>query len=164
MSRALVAGVGMSRFVKPGRQQPYRVMTAEAILAAVKDAGIDHRLVQQAYASFIYGDTGSGQHGLYEAFQTGIPVFNVNNACCSGSTALFLARQAVESGQVDCALAFGFEEVQPGALDGIWPDREFVGDRTTAQHWFGGRGGDHPVRQVKLQTERIKVNYESTSC
>ena len=55
---------------------------------------------------------------------TGIPVINVNNNCSSGSTAIFLARQAVQSGAVACALAFGFEEMQPGALGSHWDDRE----------------------------------------
>ncbi|WP_206019867.1 thiolase C-terminal domain-containing protein [Pseudomaricurvus alkylphenolicus] len=153
MTSAIVAGVGMNKFVKPGQHQPYRVMGADAIKAAVKDAGIDPKLIQQAYAGYIYGDTGSGQHAMYEAFQTGIPVFNVNNACCSGSTALYLARQAVESGQQQCVMAFGFEEMQPGALSSPWTDREFVGDRIShkmdewgypnsyfAPRWFGAAG------------------------
>ena len=45
---------------------------------------------------------------------TGIPVFNVNNNCSTGSTALFLARQAVASGVADCALALGFEQMETG--------------------------------------------------
>lgn len=122
--KALVAGVGMVKFVKPGQQQPYRVMAAKAIRAAVKDAGIDPRLIEQAYAAYIYGDTTCGQHALYDVFQTGIPVINVNNACASGSTALFLARQAVKSGVLECALAFGFEEMQRGALGPVYEDRE----------------------------------------
>jgi acetyl-CoA acetyltransferase len=54
---------------------------------------------------------------------TGIPVVNVNNNCSTGSTALFLARQAVASGAADCALALGFEQMQPGALGANFPDR-----------------------------------------
>jgi acetyl-CoA acetyltransferase len=54
---------------------------------------------------------------------TGIPVVNVNNNCSTGSTALFLARQAVESGAVDCALAIGFEQMVPGALGTYFNDR-----------------------------------------
>jgi acetyl-CoA acetyltransferase len=61
---------------------------------------------------------------MYDAFMSGIPVVNVNNNCSSGSTAIFLARQAVQSGAVECALAFGFEEMQPGALGSHWDDRE----------------------------------------
>ena len=124
MSNVIVAGVEMIKFQKPGKQAPYRVMASEAIVGAVKDAGIDEKLIEQAYASYVYGDSTGGQHALYDAFMTGIPVINVNNNCSSGSTALFLARQAVESGAVECALAFGFEEMSPGALKSHWDDRE----------------------------------------
>ncbi|GAB3114834.1 lipid-transfer protein [Aestuariicella hydrocarbonica] len=124
MSKAIVAGVDMVKFVKPGTQEPYRVMASKAIQGAVKEAGINPKEIQQAYGSYIYGDSTCGQHALYDAFQTGIPVVNVNNNCSSGSTAIFLARQAVESGAVECALAFGFEEMQPGALGSHWDDRE----------------------------------------
>ncbi|WNC74163.1 lipid-transfer protein [Thalassotalea psychrophila] len=124
MNNARVAGVGMTKFCKPGQQQPYRVMASSAIKDAVKDAGIEFKQVQQAYASYVYGDSCCGQHALYDVGMTGIPLINVNNNCSSGSTALFLARQAVASGAVDCALAFGFEEMQPGALGSHWDDRE----------------------------------------
>jgi len=124
MTKAIVAGVEMVKFAKPGQQDPYRVMASKAILGAVKEAGIAPALIQQAYGSYIYGDSTCGQHAMYDAFMTGIPVINVNNNCSSGSTALFLARQAVQSGAVECALAFGFEEMQPGALASHWDDRE----------------------------------------
>jgi acetyl-CoA acetyltransferase len=143
----------MVPFVKPGQQRPYRVMAAEAILGAIKDAGLQGTDIQQAYASYGYGDSGCGQHALYDVLQTGIPVFNVNNACASGSSALFLARQAVLSGQADCVLAFGFEEMQPGALKTVWNDREGAADRIEqmldaqgieagplAPRWFGAAG------------------------
>jgi len=124
MSKAIVAGVDMTKFVKPGTHERYAVMGSKAILGALKDAGIQPTDVQQAYGGYIYGDSTCGQHVLYSAFMTGIPFVNVNNNCSSGSTALFLARQAVESGAVECALAFGFEEMQPGALGSHWDDRE----------------------------------------
>ncbi|MAZ90243.1 MAG: lipid-transfer protein [Cellvibrionaceae bacterium] len=124
MSKAIVAGVDMVKFAKPGQSESYRVMASTAIQGAVKEAGIDHKLIEQAYAGYVYGDSTCGQHALYDAFQTGIPVLNVNNNCSTGSSALFLARQAVKSGAVECALAFGFEEMQPGALGSHWDDRE----------------------------------------
>jgi acetyl-CoA acetyltransferase len=124
MSNAFVAGVDMVKFAKPGQQKPYREMASSAISGAVKEAGIDPSLIEQAYGGYIYGDSTCAQHAVYDAFMTGIPVINVNNNCSSGSTALFLARQAVESGAVECALAFGFEEMQPGALGSHWDDRE----------------------------------------
>lgn len=121
---ALVAGVGMTQFCKPGQHQPFRVMAADAVRTALADAGLSFEHVEQAYASYIYGDSTCGQHALYDVGMTGIPIINVNNNCSSGSTALFLARQAVASGSVECALAFGFEEMQPGALSSHWDDRE----------------------------------------
>lgn len=124
MSKAHVAGVGMVKFSKPGDQEPFRVMAANAIKAALNDAGLDASQIQQAYGGYIYGDSTCAQHALYDVAMTGIPVINVNNNCSSGSTAIFLARQAVESGAVDCALAFGFEEMPRGALQSHWDDRE----------------------------------------
>ena len=124
MSKVIVAGVDMVKFAKPGQQKPYREMASKAIRGAVAEAGIDPSLIEQAYAGYIYGDSTCGQHALYDAFMTGIPVINVNNNCSSGSSALFMARQAVQSGAVECALAFGFEEMQPGALGSHWDDRE----------------------------------------
>jgi sterol carrier protein 2 len=124
MEIARIAGVGMTKFVKPGTQQPYRVMAASAIATALSDAQLDYSLIQQAYGAYVYGDSCCAQHAVYAAGMTGIPVINVNNNCSSGSTALFLARQAVASGAVDCALAFGFEEMQRGALGSNWDDRE----------------------------------------
>ena len=124
MSNAVIAGVDMVKVAKPGQQNPFREMASTAIRGAVADAGIEPSLIEQAYGSYIYGDSTCAQHALYDAFMTGIPVINVNNNCSSGSTAIFMARQAVQSGAVECALAFGFEEMQPGALGSHWDDRE----------------------------------------
>jgi sterol carrier protein 2 len=124
MSSIVIAGVGMTPFCKPGQHQPYRVMAANAITLALADAGINAKQIQQAFGAYIYGDSTCAQHAFYDVIQSGIPVINVNNNCSSGSTALYLARQAVMSGEVECALAFGFEEMQPGALGSNWQDRE----------------------------------------
>lgn len=124
MNSALIAGVGMIKFAKPGNQEPYRVMAGKAIREALDDAGIPPTAIEQAYGGYIYGDSACTQRALYDVFMTGIPIVNVNNNCSSGSTALFLARQAVQSGAVECALAFGFEEMQRGALKSHWQDRE----------------------------------------
>ena len=119
----VVAGVNMAPFKKPGANDPYTVMGADAVRGALKDAGLDYTDVQQAYVSYVFGDSTSGQRVLYEVGMTGLPIVNVNNNCSSGSTALFLARQAVESGAMECALALGFEEMQPGAIQMMWNDR-----------------------------------------
>ncbi|MFK0089646.1 lipid-transfer protein [Pseudomonas sp. NPDC090755] len=122
-NKVFVAGVGMIPFKKPGTSETYDVMGEQAIRLALADAGIDYAHVQQAYAGYVYGDSTCGQKALYRVGMTGIPVVNVNNNCATGSSALFLARQAVASGAVECALAFGFEQMNPGALKSAWTDR-----------------------------------------
>jgi len=158
MSRdVFVAGVGMIPFTKPGANEPYPQMAAKATRAALADAGIGYERVQQAYVGYVYGDSTAGQRAVYEVGMTGIPVVNVNNNCSTGSTALFLARQAVASGAADCVLALGFEQMSPGALGSVFKDRpsaferfdaatdELVGhsEIPLALRYFGGAGLAH---------------------
>ena len=124
MTRALIAGVGMIPFAKPGQSADWDVMAEQAIRLALADAGIGYEQIQQAYAGYVYADSTAGQSALYRVGATGIPVVNVNNNCSTGSTALWLARQMVEAGVVDCVLAFGFEQMMPGALGAVFSDRK----------------------------------------
>ena len=122
-NQVVVAGVGMIPFLKPGTSEAYPDMGATAGRLALQDAGIDFSKIQQAYVGWVYGDSTAGQTAVYKLGLTGIPVINVNNNCSTGSSALFLARQAVESGAVDCALALGFEQMAPGAIGFMFSDR-----------------------------------------
>lgn len=122
--RVNVIGVGMTRFAKPGSSPEYYEMAREAGLNALKDAGIPYASVEQAFAGYVYGDSTCGQRAVYELGLTGIPVVNVNNNCSTGSSALFLARQAVEGGLAECVLAIGFEKMEKGALGAKFNDRE----------------------------------------
>jgi acetyl-CoA acetyltransferase len=123
--RVFVVGVGMTKFEKPGsRDWDYPDMAREAGTKALQDAGINYDRVQQAYVGYVYGESTAGQRAVYELGLTGIPVINVNNNCSTGSTALFLAAQAVRGGLVDCALALGFEKMQKGSLASTYDDRE----------------------------------------
>lgn len=124
-NKAYIVGVGMTKFEKPGaREWDYPDMARESGTNALADAGIDYTRVQQAYVGYVYGESTSGQRAVYELGLTGIPVVNVNNNCSTGSTALFLATQAVRSGAADCTLALGFEKMQPGSLGTTFEDRE----------------------------------------
>ncbi|WP_374303636.1 lipid-transfer protein [Ferrovibrio sp.] len=167
MAKVLVAGVGMIPFAKPGSSKSYGEMGAEAGQLALKDAGIGYDAVQQAYAGYVYGDSTCGQKALYRIGMTGIPVVNVNNNCSTGSTVLFLARQAIQSGAADCVLALGFEQMKPGALGSVYVDRpspfedfdtvcdEIVGmpDVPLALRYFGGAGLSHMQKYgTKLET------------
>jgi acetyl-CoA acetyltransferase len=156
-SKAFIAGVGMIPFAKPGASDPYHVMAASAGRLALADAGVGFESLQQAYVGYVYGDSTSGQKAVYALGMTGIPVFNVNNNCSTGSTALFLARQAIESGAAECVLALGFEQMKPGALGTVFNDRPspfedfdretdaLVGmpDLPLALRYFGGAGLAH---------------------
>jgi acetyl-CoA acetyltransferase len=142
-------------------------MGADATRLALADAGLGYEAAQQAYVGYVFGDSTSGQRALYEVGMTGIPVVNLNNNCSTGSTALFLARQAVASGAVDCALALGFEQMRPGALGSFWDDRppplghfedladELVGEKQLPQaiRLFAGAGKEHMQRYgTRLET------------
>jgi acetyl-CoA acetyltransferase len=123
-NRTFVIGVGMTKFDKPGTKEgDYPDWAKEAGEKALADAGVPYDTVEQAYAGYCYGDSTCGQRALYGLGLTGIPVLNVNNNCSTGSSALYLARQAVKGGIADCALALGFEKMEMGSLGVKYTDR-----------------------------------------
>lgn len=155
-SKVIVAGVGMIKFGKPGASESYDVMGEQAIRQALDDCGLDYSHVQQAYAGYVYGDSTCGQKVIYRVGMTGVPVINVNNNCSTGSTALFLARQAIENGAAECVLAVGFEQMSRGALGNMYVDRPspfddfdaecadlFDSDAPLSLRYFGGAGKSH---------------------
>lgn len=118
MSRSAVdvAGVAMTRF---GRhpEGTLRSLATQAVNGALRDAGLATNDVQAVYAgnSLAGLTTGQesirGQVALRETGLLGVPIFNIENACSSGSTAFHLAWQAVAGGMFDCVLAVGFEKL-----------------------------------------------------
>ncbi|QNA85533.1 lipid-transfer protein [Sphingomonas sp. So64.6b] len=161
MNKVRVAGVGMIPFTKPGQSEDWDVMAEKAIRLSLADAGVSYDQIQQAYAGYVYGDSTAGQSALYRVGVTGIPIVNVNNNCSTGSTALYLARQMVEAGVVECVLAVGFEQMLPGALGMMFNDRKRTLDMALkrqdqlqakndhspfAAQQFGGAGLNHQAR------------------
>jgi acetyl-CoA acetyltransferase len=123
-SHTYVIGVGMTKFDKPGTKDgDYPDWAKEAGTKALEDAGIAYDEVEQAFVGYCYGDSTSGQRAVYNLGLTGIPVVNVNNNCSTGSSALYMARQAVRGGLADCALALGFEKMEMGSLGVKYTDR-----------------------------------------
>ena len=112
----------MVPFARPGRSDPYDVMAERAVRAALADARLEPDLIDQAVAGYVYADSGAGERALRRVGIAGIPITSVNNNCATGSSALYHARQAVLAGEAECALAVGFEEIPPGALDRIFPN------------------------------------------
>ncbi|MBO1333172.1 lipid-transfer protein [Streptomyces sp. VRA16 Mangrove soil] len=117
--KSYIVGVGMTKFEKPEtRDWQYWDMAKEAGSAALADAGVAYEDVRLAPVGYCFQASTAGQRAVYELGLTGIPVYNVNNNCATGSTALMMARQFVEGGIGDCVLALGFEKMQRGALGG----------------------------------------------
>jgi len=150
----------MVPFAKPGKSDDYHVMAAGAGRAALEDAGVAYDTIEQAFAGYVYGDSTCGQRAVYELGLTGIPVFNVNNNCSTGSSALMLGRQAIEGGLAECVLVVGFEKMEKGALGSKYADRtnplsEHVGvmmnaagvtSAPFAAQMFGGAGREYQWR------------------
>jgi len=86
------------------KAQSYDVMASEACDPRWPTPGLDYTAVQRPTSGYVYATPPAGSTPSTRRL-TGIPVLNVNNNCATGSSALWLARQAVESGAADCVLA-----------------------------------------------------------
>ena len=124
--RVFVVGVGMTNFVKPGSLEnwDYPDMAKQAGERALADSKLTFSDIEQAAIGYVYGESTSGQRALYSLGLTGIPYYNVNNNCSTGSTALMLAKQMIEGGLADCTLALGFEKMEKGSLGFKYNDRK----------------------------------------
>lgn len=118
-NRTFVVGVGMTKFEKiESRDWEYPDMVTEAVGKALDDAGVAYDAIQRAAVGYVFASSTAGQRALYETGLSGIPIYNVNNNCATGSSALMMAREWVLGGLVDCALAVGFEKMTRTALTG----------------------------------------------
>jgi acetyl-CoA acyltransferase len=174
--KVFVVGVGMTKFEKPGsREWDYPDMVKEAGGKALADAGIAYSEVQQCAVGFCYGDSTAGERAVYELGLTGIPIYNVNNNCSTGSTALFLAKQLVEGGLADCTMAVGFEKMEKGSLGAKFMDRtnpmdkhmllmmslrEYTG-APPAPQMFGNAGREHMDRYGTTAEQFAKIGHKN---
>ncbi|MFP8881779.1 MAG: lipid-transfer protein [Myxococcota bacterium] len=175
--KAFVVGVGMTKFEKPGSKDwDYPDMAREAGTNALADAGIDYSEIQQAAVGYCYGDSTCGERAVYTLGLTGIPVYNVNNNCSTGSTALFMAKQFVEGDLVDCALALGFEKMEKGSLGIKYTDRTNPMDKhagamiemrgfepksPAAAQFFGNAGREHMERYGTTPEHFAKIGWKN---
>ncbi|KAK3941745.1 nonspecific lipid-transfer protein, mitochondrial precursor [Diplogelasinospora grovesii] len=119
-----VLGVGMTKFIKPRGKVDYTELGFEAGVKAMLDAQISYDDVDQGVACYCYGDSTCGQRVFYQFGMTGIPIYNVNNNCSTGSTGLAMARTIISHGGADCMLVVGFEKMMRGSLQTFFNDRE----------------------------------------
>src|SRR5262245_40520343 len=113
--KVYVIGVGMTMFERCERD--IRELTHEAVTQALTEAHVAFDQIEQAFCGYVSGMSTLGQQCVYNIGMTGIPVYNVNNNCSTGSTALFLGYNAIRFGQNECVLALGFEKIQKGPLE-----------------------------------------------
>lgn len=175
--KVYVVGVGMTKFEKPGRREnfDYPDMAKEAGTKALEDAGLSYDAIEQACVGYVYGDSTCGQRALYQLGMTGIPVYNVNNNCATGSTALVMAKQLVEGGMADCVMALGFEKMQSGSLKATYEDRAnpmenhvsmmienfgFESGPVTAQ-MFGNAGREHMQKYGTTPEHFAKIAWKN---
>ncbi len=174
--KVYVVGVGMTKFEKPGSKAwDYPDMAREAGTKALEDAGIKFEDVEQACVGYCYGDSTAGQRAVYELGTTGIPVYNVNNNCSTGSTALFMAKQFVEGGLAECTLALGFEKMEKGSLGIKYTDRTNPIDKhfgamvelrglaqaPGAAQLFGNAGREHMERYGTKPEHFAKIGHKN---
>ena len=170
--KVFVVGVGMTAFEKPGaRDWDYPDMGREAITQALEDSGVAFTDIEQVCVGYCYGDSTAGQRAVYEVGMTGVPIYNVNNNCSTGSTALFMAKQFVEGGMAECALAVGFERMEKGSLgikftDRVNPlDKHFglmvelcgLGQAPGAPQMFGNAGREHMEKYGTTPEQFAKI-------
>jgi acetyl-CoA acetyltransferase len=105
-----VLGVGMHRFGM-WSSVSNATMLREAGLAALADAGLSFRDVGTAYVGYIFAGVMAGIRGMKELGLTGIPILHVENASATGACAFREACRAVASGEVDVAMAVGFDKM-----------------------------------------------------
>jgi len=174
--KVYVIGVGMTKFEKPGgRNWDYPDMAKEAGEKALADAGIAYDLIEQVAVGYCYGDSTCGQRAVYQLGLTGVPIYNVNNNCATGSTALFMAKQFVEAGLADCAMALGFEKMEKGSLGAKFTDRTNPMDKQfelmvslrgfakapPAPQFFGNAGREHMDRYGTKPEHFAKIGWKN---
>jgi acetyl-CoA acetyltransferase len=115
LAYASVVGVGMIPFGKH-LEETLVDLGSEAAYMALRDADLNPKNVEigffaNGFAGRLFGDFTIGQNVFWNVGINSIPVVNVENACTSGSTAFYLAYNAVAAGQVELAFAVGAEKL-----------------------------------------------------
>ena len=112
---AWILGIHMTNFGKH-KDKDTLDLGAEAVFGALADAGVTMKDIGVLGAGNLLGSHGYGQQLQKQIGQTGIPVYNVGNACATGATALRVAIMAIKAGETDMGLAVGVEKLSGAGL------------------------------------------------
>lgn len=174
--KVYVVGVGMTKFEKPGKLDwDYPEIGKLAAQRALNDACIDYDCIDTVCAGYCYGDSTCGQRVVYQLGMTGIPVYNVNNNCATGSSALHMGKTLVQGGVANCVLAVGFEKMERGSLGSKYTDRtnpldihvqkmmettEYGGE-PMAPWMFASAGQEYMEKFGATKTHLAKIAYKN---
>jgi acetyl-CoA acetyltransferase len=167
MREVKVVGVGMVKF---GKYPDKRLseLGKDACWKAIRDAGVNPRDIQVAYCGHNRQGSVAGQRILVEIGLTGIPITNVENACCSGSSAVREAFMAVAGGFYEVALVVGAEKLYgkvQGALSGSDEDLEIdLGLVQPALYALRARRHMELYGTTSAQLAKISVKNHHNGC
>lgn len=120
MRDVVIIGAAMKRF--GNYEESIINLGAECSLNAMKDGGVQWKDINAAYCSHVLMGVTVGQSILMPLGPTGIPIFNVDNGCAGGTTAMILARQAIDAGIYNTVLIVGIQKMGKGVLGPEIPD------------------------------------------
>ncbi len=118
-----ILGINMTKFGKHADKDTVD-LAAEAVFAALDDGGVAMSDMDILAAGCLMGQGSIGQQIQKQVGQTGIPVFNVANACATGATALRTAIMAIKAGEASMGLAVGVEKLAGVGLLGARPQAQ----------------------------------------
>lgn len=169
--RTYCIGNGVSTFAPPSKKSPFPLFekAAAAAQTALDEAGVGYDAVDAVVCGYAFSDSTAGQAAAYRLGLTGVPVYNVNNSCASGSTALCLARTMVQSGSHNCVLALGFEQLK-GNVTEAYPEHSVYGGHlatlerlgvTTIPGMISGSIANAYIRAAKEYAARVGADAQT---
>lgn len=168
MDDVFVVGAGMTRFGKYPAEVTLEALGAEALRAALADAGAAPADIEAVYAGHVFGGPVAGQRACARVGLDGKPVSNHENYCASGATALREAWVAVGAGLYDLVVVVGMEKMTDRFKGGMQPDPNdldaAVGFIFAAGHALSANRymTDYGARREEISSVAVKNHRHST--
>jgi acetyl-CoA acetyltransferase len=165
MSDVVILGTGMHPF---GRfDKTYEEMGADALAAALRDAGVEWSQIQAAYLSRMYLPATSGARILRRLGSTDISILDIEAACASGGAAMRQAVLGIRSGEIDLALVLGCEKMPRGFMDPtmLYSDWQIeLGTSVNPAYWaMRAQRHMHDYGTTELQIAKVALKNHKNS-
>jgi acetyl-CoA acetyltransferase len=114
MQNVLVAGVGIHPF---GRfEYGYRELGEYAARACLTDARVSPAEIDHVFVANVGAEMAKGHNVMDRVARIGVPIINVEAACASSGSALYMAAKLIEGGGADVVLCIGVEKAPKGFI------------------------------------------------